>query len=140
MPDGTPIPITPELLARVEEYAALGITWDGIASILGISRATLTRKCTDEFHRGIHAANAKVAGVLFAKAMSGDTASMCFWLKCRARWREKDREDVDRHEITGKDGQPLWGSAHDKVLTLASRLVEQRGVTGVDVPTDGSGG
>jgi len=33
-------------------------------------------------------ANATIGGALFNKAKGGDTASMTFWLKTRARWRE----------------------------------------------------
>lgn len=134
------IDITDEQMRLVEEYASLGITWDGIASIMGISRATLIRKCEAAYHRGIHSANAKIAGALYSKAIAGDTASMCFWLKCRARWREKDREDVDRVEMTGKDGAPLWGSAHDKLVSLVTRLVKQRGTSGLADATQPDGG
>ena len=73
----------------VEKLTAYGVTQDHIAREIGISQKTLQTHYRDQIDLGTARANAKVAGVLFEKAMAGDTACMIFWLKTRARWSEK---------------------------------------------------
>jgi hypothetical protein len=120
-------PLTPEQLERISMASAYGIPWEGIGHLLGIPWETLRKQdgAPEAYHRGLHEANEKIAGTLFKKAINGDTTSCIFWLKTRARWREKDREDVDRVEVTGKDGAPLYATAHDKVVAFARGIVER---------------
>ena len=49
--------------------------------------------------RGDAKATAKIAQCLFSRAMSGDTASMIFWMKVRAGWSERV---IQQH--TGENG------------------------------------
>jgi hypothetical protein len=81
--------------AVVEKLTAYGVTQDHIAREIGISQKTLQTHYRDEIDLGTARANAKVAGVLFEKAMAGDTACLIFWLKIRARWSEKPEVQQD---------------------------------------------
>jgi len=56
--------------------------------VIGIDKKTLRRHYRDELDLSMAKANATIGGALFNKAKAGDTASMTFWLKTRARWRE----------------------------------------------------
>jgi len=59
-----------------------------IARVIGIDKKTLRLHYRDELDLSMAKANATIGGALFNKAKGGDTASMTFWLKTRARWRE----------------------------------------------------
>lgn len=72
----------------VQLHSMVGTTQPVIAEILGISHDTLARHYRKELDLARDQANAAVGGALYKKAIGGDTASMIFWLKTRARWRE----------------------------------------------------
>lgn len=97
--------------AEVAALTSFGNTQEEIAAHLNISVDTLARKYRDELDNALMRANAKVAAKLFRKATEGDDLSaMIFWLKTRAKWREKDSEDRNRLE--------------SKVEQLIDKLVE----------------
>ena len=73
----------------VELHATVGTTQDMIARVIGIDKKTLRLHYRDELDLSMAKANATIGGALFNKAKGGDTASMTFWLKTRAGWREK---------------------------------------------------
>lgn len=82
---------TDKTRAEVAALVSFGNTQEEIAGYIGISIDTLERKYRDELDNSVVRANAKVAAKLFRKATEGDDLSaMIFWLKTRARWREKD--------------------------------------------------
>lgn len=93
---GKTIEITTKIRRLVRVLAGLGATWDFIAREVGISQRTLRTKCGDEYKQGIEDASLKVTKSLFRRAIDGDVGACCFWLKCRARWREKDDRDDDK--------------------------------------------
>jgi hypothetical protein len=72
----------------VRDHAIVGTPQENICAILGISLPTLHKHYRHELDTSRDTANAAIGGALYTKAMSGDTASMIFWLKTRARWRE----------------------------------------------------
>ena len=87
---------------RVEQLSAVGIPQTDISAVMGIAKTTLIKHYRDELDTAAAKANAMVGGALYNKAIGGDTASMIFWLKTRARWREQDRsEDLE------EEAQPL---------------------------------
>ena len=86
----------------VEQMSAVGIPQESIANVLKLSVDTITRHYKDELTTAASKANTKVAGMLYNKAIRGDTACMIFWLKTRAGWRE-----VNHHEVTGANGAPF---------------------------------
>ena len=100
---------TDEDRALVEQLAAFGIPVESMTLFVKtkegkpISERTLRKHFVKELDQGELKANVKVAQTLFKKAISGDTTSMIFWLKTRARWKESPQ----RVELTGKDGGPV---------------------------------
>ena len=100
---------TDEDRALVEQLAAFGIPVESMTLFVkdkagkSISEKTLRKHFDKELDQGELKANMKVAQTLFKKAISGDTTSMIFWLKTRARWKESPQQV----EVTGKDGGPV---------------------------------
>jgi hypothetical protein len=75
---------------KVRHLAGLGVPQDDIARIIQCSPKTLRKRCRDDLDRGVAEANAIVSGSLFAAAQGGNITAQIFWLKSRARWRERD--------------------------------------------------
>ena len=100
---------TDEDRALVDKLAAFGIPVESMTLFVkdkagkSISEKTLRKHFAKELDQGELKANLKVAQTLFKKAISGDTTSMIFWLKTRARWKESPQQV----ELTGKDGGPV---------------------------------
>ncbi len=93
---------SPEQRNQVEVLAGFGVPQHQIAVLLGCDPKTLRKHFDGELSLGDAKATAKIAQTLYNKAVAGDTASLIFWLKARAGWREK--HDI---EISGRDGKPL---------------------------------
>lgn len=99
---------TKEILEQTEKLAGLGLNKKQIAEALGIHYSTLAEKQNEypEFDEAIKKGKAKgiahVAGKLMAKVSALDTASIIFYLKTQAGWRESQTI-----EMTGADGKPL---------------------------------
>lgn len=87
--------------AQVDALAGLvGLPQKEIADYLGIDPKTLRKWYKRELETATVKANAAVAKALFTKATKGnDTAAMIFWLKARAKWREKTAEEVSDEEL-----------------------------------------
>lgn len=83
----------------VRQYATMGVTQEDLARVLGIDAKTLRLYYRDELDLSTIKANVAIGGSLFNKAKSGDTASMIFWMKTRAGWREK--QDIN---LVSEDG------------------------------------
>lgn len=98
-------------------HATVGTRQEVIAEILGISVDTLQLYYRSELDTSREKANAAVGGALYKKAMSGDTASMIFWLKTRARWRET----VD---ISNEDGSLKPEATQAAVLAILAKRYE----------------
>jgi hypothetical protein len=82
---------TEKTRAEVAALVSFGNTQEEIASYIGIDADTLAKYYRDELDNSVVRANAKVAAKLFRKAIDGDDIkAQIFWLKTRARWREKD--------------------------------------------------
>ena len=93
-------------IKQVEAMASYGVPRDHVAAILGICTKTLRKHYGDVLAIATSKANSLVAQSLFNRAVKGDGPSAVtaaiFWLKTRARWRERDV-----HEITGPGGGPI---------------------------------
>ena len=83
----------------VQLHATMGTTHEMIARIIGIAPKTLVKHYRDELDLSMVKANAAIGGKLYKKALAGDTASMVFWLRTRAQWR--DKTDIN---LTSEDG------------------------------------
>lgn len=98
---------TDETRAQVTALKSYGVIQAEIATYLEISQSTLEKHYREELDKAQINANAAVARVLFEKAtIDRDRASVFFWLKTRAGFRE-----TNLHEITGKDGKDLQQGA-----------------------------
>lgn len=89
--------VTDEMKTKIRALVAFGHTQPQIAEYLGVSEDTLQRHYRHELDTAVIDANMKVANRLFRKATEeGDTTSLIFWLKTRARWKEaKDETPKD---------------------------------------------
>lgn len=85
---------TPETRHLVQLHATVGTPQATIADILGIDDKTLRKYYREELDQAEARANATIGGALFNKAKGGDTAAMIFWMKTRARWRERHEFDL----------------------------------------------
>lgn len=93
MPKGSVVKYSEDVAARVERLAALGMTQEDAGYILGCVRETIQRHYAEAWKRGKAKAKAAVATKLYEKAMSGDSASIFFFLKTQAGWRETQHVD-----------------------------------------------
>lgn len=91
-PTGRP-PFVPtdEERKQVSDMVAVGITLEQIAAVIrdGIDADTLSKHFKKEIRESKIKANTKVGGVLYQKALDGDTAAAIFWAKTQMRWSEK---------------------------------------------------
>jgi hypothetical protein len=94
--------------AEVETLAAV-LTADQVADYFGIGRTTFfammkrDEEIAERYKRGKARAIGAIAQRLISKARSGDTASMIFYLKTQAGWRETAAlEHSGAVEVQGK--------------------------------------
>jgi hypothetical protein len=106
----------------VKALSGYGVPQEGIAIHIGVDPKTLRKHFRDELDRGSVEATAKVAQTLFHLAtVEKNVASVIFWMKARAGWRETVRQ-----ENTGADGQPMvteivyrWKDSRDEQPALS---------------------
>lgn len=94
--------ITDDDIIKIERMAAAGLTMDQIASVWDRNKRTFqlhmkdNQELKDAIDRGRVKANLAVANIAYKMAISGQSPAMTmFWLKCRARWKEVTRVEVD---------------------------------------------
>lgn len=89
-------------LARVESLAAIGLNEGQIADALGICRETFIQRkkkysdFLEALKRGQAKGVAKITNALFEQGMAGQTAAAIFYLKNRAGWTDKIKEESDQ--------------------------------------------
>jgi hypothetical protein len=82
--------------SKVEEMVCIGLDQHTIAKIMGISNATLTKYFMHNLLVGREKRTARVAGVAYEMAVSGESPSMTtFWLKTQAGWSPKHHVIVE---------------------------------------------
>jgi hypothetical protein len=76
--------------SKVEEMVTIGLDQHTISKVMGISNATLTKYFMHNLLVGREKRTARVAGVAYEMAVSGESPSMTtFWLKTQAGWSPK---------------------------------------------------
>lgn len=117
---------------QVEALSGYGVPFEQIAALVrdGIHVDTLREKFSTELLNGKAKANAQVGKGIFQKAMAGDTTAQIWWSKCQMGWK-----DVQRHEVTGKDGAPISVATLD-VSKLGTEVLAQ--IMAAKDATDGS--
>ena len=115
---------------KVRHLAGIGVPQDDIAKIIGCAPKTLRKRCRDDLDSGVAEANALVSGYLFAAAKNGNVGAQIFWLKTRARWRERA---VPEHPAADSDTEAsspvvllLPDNGRDPDLTQALRDAEEK--------------
>ncbi len=115
--------LTPAQLAEVETLAAV-LTTAQIADYFGIGRSTFFAimerdpEVAGRYKKGKARAIGAIAQSLITKARGGDTASMIFFLKTQAGWRE-----TAAVEHSGPNGAPLpAGGGKDRLLALLDEI------------------
>jgi hypothetical protein len=88
-----PFVVNDAVREKVRHLVGLGVAQDDIARIVQCSPKTLRKRCRDDLDCGAAEANAIVSNCLFAAAKGGNIAAQIFWLKSRARWRERAAPD-----------------------------------------------
>lgn len=75
---------------KVEEMVLIGLDQHTISKVMGVSIATLHKYYKHTLETAREERTARVAGVAYEMAMSGESASMTtFWLKTQAGWTPK---------------------------------------------------
>ena len=103
--------VTPEMIKEAEAMAARGMDIEQIAHCLGLGYSTIYEKQKDypelkeAIKRGQAAGIRAVTNALFKNAIGGNnTTAQLFYLKCKARWREEDKQvDADDTLKKAKD-------------------------------------
>ena len=74
---------------HVKALAAFGNRQEDIARVIGVSERTLRKYFRQELDRAAIETNTQVCASLYKQAKEGNVTAAIFWLKCRARWRER---------------------------------------------------
>ena len=88
-------------LEEVTRLAARGLTQEQIAAALGISASTLgnrkaeSSELVEAIKKGQAQGIAAVANSLWDNAMSGNVTAQIFFLKARAKWKDKHEGDPE---------------------------------------------
>jgi hypothetical protein len=86
--------------SKVEEMVCIGLDQHTIAKIMGVSNATLTKYYSHNLLVGKEKRTARVAGVAYEMAVSGESPSMTtFWLKTQAGWSPKHHVVVEDRQF-----------------------------------------
>jgi len=86
--------------SKVEEMVTIGLDQHTIAKVMGISNATLTKYYSHNLLVGKDKRTARVAGVAYEMAVSGESPSMTtFWLKTQAGWSPKHHVVVEDRQF-----------------------------------------
>ena len=89
--------------ATVEAMCSYGIPHEDIAKVIGIDDKTLRKYYRNELDTATAKANSQVAQRLYKKCMGDDTASIIFWLKTRAQWKEISKNE---NQTLDRNGNP----------------------------------
>ena len=124
-----PFVVNETVREKVRHLAGVGVRQDDIARIIGCAPKTLRKRCRDDLDRGVAEANAMVSGSLFAAAKGGNVVAQIFWLKTRARWRERAAPDDPAAGNDAEAGSPvvllLPDNSRDPELTRALQDAHQ---------------
>ena len=86
---------TDEEAEVVRMMAAVGISQENIAKVIGIDIKTMTKYYREELDTAWIKANAKVGGAMYNKAIGGDVQAQKYWMGCRAGWKETASLEVE---------------------------------------------
>lgn len=129
----------PKLLAEIEHMASRGLTQKQIALCLGYGENWFSELkmnnpgLMDAIKRGQASGIQQMADCIFEEATKKkNTALMCFYMKCIAKWRENDFTAVD----DGADGDS--GAVARRVLDAIRRSRGSGSGSGSQTPPGGT--
>ena len=107
--------------SKVEEMVTIGLDQHTIAKVMGISNATLTKYFAHNVLVGKEKRTARVAGVAYEMAVSGESPSMTtFWLKTQAGWSPK-------HHVVVEDRQfDIQWAQDEKDIADANQILREK--------------
>ena len=107
--------------SKVEEMVTIGLDQHTIAKVMGISNATLTKYFAHNLLVGKDKRTARVAGVAYEMAVSGESPSMTtFWLKTQAGWSPK-------HHVVVEDRQfDIQWASDEKDIADANQVLRDK--------------
>ncbi len=107
--------------SKVEEMVTIGLDQHTIAKVMGISNATLTKYFAQNLLVGKDKRTARVAGVAYEMAVSGESPSMTtFWLKTQAGWSPK-------HHVVVEDRQfDIQWAQDEKDIADANQILRDK--------------
>jgi len=110
-PGQPPYEPTPADRATVQNLAALGATHKEIAMCIGrtgISEPTLRKHFRREFNNSLTEVKALAMSQVVAAMKRGEPWAVCFFLKCRGGWRERQdiRQEIE-HSGAGGDARKI---------------------------------
>lgn len=82
--------------ARVCKLAGYGLTQEQIAKVMLCDAKTLIKHCGEAWETGKLLAIEQVADKLFQNIKKGDPASIFFYLKTQAHWKETQTIEVEK--------------------------------------------
>lgn len=127
---GQEIALKPGAYKRIEALASEGHALGSIARSLGMSRRAFQEvrkrdpEAQDAFETGKAVDEALVANVLRAKALSGDTVAMLFWLKTRHGYREGDPAQASGPSVQINLALPSPKSQEEYMRTITGQAEE----------------
>ena len=133
------IELTAAQMAEVETLAAV-LSAEQIADYFGIGRTTFfamirrNKEIAERYKRGKARAIGAIAQSLITKARGGDTASMIFYLKTQAGWRETAALEHAHKIETGEDRDASW----EEFTRLLDRIGQDKRRAGlvIDMPAE----
>jgi len=107
--------------SKVEEMVTIGLDQHTISKVMGISNATLTKYFAHNLLVGKEKRTARVAGVAYEMAVSGESPSMTtFWLKTQAGWSPK-------HHVVVEDRQfDIQWAQDEKDIADANQILRDK--------------
>ena len=107
--------------SKVEEMVTIGLDQHTISKVMGISNATLTKYFMHNLLVGKEKRTARVAGVAYEMAVSGESPSMTtFWLKTQAGWSPK-------HHVVVEDRQfDIQWAQDEKDIADANQMLRDK--------------
>ncbi len=107
--------------SKVEEMVTIGLDQHTIAKVMGISNATLTKYFAHNLLVGKDKRTARVAGLAYEMAVSGESPSMTtFWLKTQAGWSPK-------HHVVVEDRQfDIQWAQDEKDIADANQILRDK--------------
>jgi hypothetical protein len=119
---------TDEDRKQVSQMTAVGIPQESIARIIGdqskggIDLKTLRKYFRQELDTAKVKAHAQIGGMLFNKAMGGDTTAAIFWAKTQMGWKETNVQ-----ENVGKDGGPItYRAERENLVDQLDQLITSK--------------